>query len=264
LFQTLTTVCVPVEVAAETAGAGLSSFLADAGSYLRAAALDSRFALDNLGLLDLAECLDSALPDCLQSDQGSNEAGARERHLSDVHPLCFYIPLPVFKDCRPSTARHSSRLQASSAQGWSFCVWFAHTIPLLVYCKLSLHSEAPFAPASTFCAVRGYRKFAEWHKAYLRDVAVACESCPGCCLSSAPLEGSTCIPSPCCCRKLARTAAVAVLLLLCCDFSVLLLLLCTFAALLLVLCSVAAAVMLVLKAGLGRRGGRSGGVMPGG
>lgn len=91
----------------------------------------------------------------------------------------------------------------------------------------------------------------EWHKAYLRDVAVACESCLGCCLSSAPLEGSICMPSPCCCRKLASTAAVAVLLLLCCEVSVLLLLLCTFAALLLVLWSVAEAVMLVLKAGLG-------------
>ena len=59
------------------------------------------------------------------------------------------------------------------------------------------------------------------------------------------------MPSPCCCRKLASTAAVAVLLLLCCEVSVLLLLLCTFAALLLVLWGVAEAVMLVLKAGLG-------------
>jgi len=78
-----------VEVAAEAAGAGVSSFLADAGSYLRVAALDSRFALDTLGLLDLAECLDSALPDCLHSNQGSNESGARERHLSAFHPVCY-------------------------------------------------------------------------------------------------------------------------------------------------------------------------------
>ncbi len=68
--------CTPVEVAAEAAGAGLSSFLADAGSYLRAAALDSRLALDTLGLLDLAECLDSALHDRLQADQGRNKPGA--------------------------------------------------------------------------------------------------------------------------------------------------------------------------------------------
>jgi len=80
-------VCTPAEVAAEAAGAGLSSFLADPGSYLRAAALDSRFALDTLGLLDLAECLDSALPDCLQADQGRSEPGARERHFSAFHPL---------------------------------------------------------------------------------------------------------------------------------------------------------------------------------
>jgi len=85
-----------VEIAAEAAGAGLSSFLADAGSYLRAAALDSRFALDTLGLLDLAECLDSALPDCLQSNQGSNGTVAREQHLSAFHPLCgaTYLFLP--------------------------------------------------------------------------------------------------------------------------------------------------------------------------
>ncbi len=90
----VTTVCIPVEVAAEAAGAGLSSFLADAGSYLRAAALDSRFALNTLGLLDLAECLDSALPDCLQADLGSNEPGAYSiQCFSAFHPLCAAIYL---------------------------------------------------------------------------------------------------------------------------------------------------------------------------
>lgn len=63
--------CTPVEAAAGAARVGLG-FLAEAGSYLRAAALDSRRALNSVGLLalellDLAECRDPAVPDCLHT-----------------------------------------------------------------------------------------------------------------------------------------------------------------------------------------------------
>ena len=108
--------CTPAAVAAEAGGAGLSSLLADARSYLRAAALDSRFALDTLGLLDLAECLDSVLPDCLQSSQRSNKPGAKRGHLCVFYPLCFCVPLPAFKDCRPSNAQVSVDTAAGCKQ----------------------------------------------------------------------------------------------------------------------------------------------------
>lgn len=115
-----------MEVAAEAAGAGLRSFLAEAGSYLRAAALDSRFALDSLWLLDLAECLDSALPDCLQADQGSNESGGRQQHFSAFHPLCaavkLLLPSSIAEQALPDCLQLQQQAASKQCSGLSVCV----------------------------------------------------------------------------------------------------------------------------------------------